>query len=308
LEGFEKAGQLGVHSAWFSQPPQGFDALTVLALAAGRTSGLQLGTAVIPVYPHHPLVTVRAVQTVAAAAPGRIVFGVSSGHRSWIENEYGQRFDRPVRYVAEWIRTARRLLGGEALTASDNLFGMNVPASEVMTEVPIVLAASRPQLLRAAGEVADGVLTWMCDETYLGEVVVPAVACGAAEAKRATPPVIAGMIVCLSDEPERARAALRPRLAPFSEYDSYRAVLSYHRQVPREPADLVVIGAEAEVRAAFGRLAAAGVAKVVAIVLPDSADAGESLRRAHRLLAALASRARAVVAGMFVPWSAWGRG
>lgn len=48
LAGFEQAEQLGVHGAWFSQPPGGFDALTVLALAAGRTRSVQLGTAAIP--------------------------------------------------------------------------------------------------------------------------------------------------------------------------------------------------------------------------------------------------------------------
>jgi alkanesulfonate monooxygenase SsuD/methylene tetrahydromethanopterin reductase-like flavin-dependent oxidoreductase (luciferase family) len=81
VAGFELAEGLGVDSVWFSQPPGGFDALTVLALAAGRTRSVRLGTAVIPAYPYHPLVTARAARTVAAAAPGRVVPGVSSGHR-----------------------------------------------------------------------------------------------------------------------------------------------------------------------------------------------------------------------------------
>jgi 5,10-methylenetetrahydromethanopterin reductase len=165
LAGFELAEELGVDSAWFSQPPGGFDALTVLALAAGRTRGVRLGTAVIPAYPHHPLVTARATRTVAAAAPGRVVLGVSSGHRAWIEQEYGLRFDRPVRQVTEWIRTVRRLLCGEALRASDNAFGINAAGSDTVTEVPVVMAATGPQMLAAAARVADGVLTWLRDDT-----------------------------------------------------------------------------------------------------------------------------------------------
>ena len=114
LAGFELAEGLGVDSAWFSQPPGGLDALMVLALAAGKTRSVRLGTAVIPTYPSHPLVTARAARTADAAAPGRVVLGVSSGHRAWIEQEYGLRFERPVRQVTEWVRTVRRLLGGEA--------------------------------------------------------------------------------------------------------------------------------------------------------------------------------------------------
>jgi hypothetical protein len=57
LAGFDQGEGLGVHSLWFSQPVGGFDALMVLALAAGRTETARLGTAVVPTFPSHPLVT-----------------------------------------------------------------------------------------------------------------------------------------------------------------------------------------------------------------------------------------------------------
>ena len=289
LAGFEQAADLGVHSLWFSQPPTGFDALMVLALAAGRTSGVRLGTAVIPTFPSHPLVTVRAVQTAAAAAPGRIVLGVGAGHRTWVEHEYGQRFEQPVRQVTEWICTVRRLLGGETLAEPNNAFGLTAAGTDATTEVPIVLAGTGPKMLAAGGRVADGVLTWMCDETYLAEVVVPQVARGATEAERAVPPVIAGVLICVSDDAERARAALRPRLAPLGGYDSYQAVLSHGAHTPRAPVDVAVVGATAEVAATVGRLAAVGISEMVAVVLPDPADPAGSIGRARQLLGTLAS-------------------
>lgn len=221
LTAFEQGEGLGVHSLWFSQPVGGFDALTVLALAAGRTEAARLGTAVLPTFPSHPLVTARAVQTAVAAAPGRIVLGVGAGHRTWVEHEYGQRFERPVRQVTDWIRTVRCLLDGKALTAADSAFGLTVAATDIAVAVPIILAATGPKMLAAGGRVADGILTWMCDETYLAEVVMPQVKSGAAEAERGAPPVIAGMLICVSDDPERTRTELRPRLAPLGGYESY---------------------------------------------------------------------------------------
>ncbi|HEU5417318.1 MAG TPA: LLM class flavin-dependent oxidoreductase [Streptosporangiaceae bacterium] len=290
LDEFAAAEETGAGSLWFSQPPGGLDALTVLALAAGRTRAARLGTAVLPTFPSHPLLTARAVQTAAAAAPGRIVLGVGAGHRAWVEHEYGQRFDRPVHHVTEWVATVRRLLAGEALAASDNAFGLTVAGSGATTEVPIVVAGTGPRMLSAAGRIADGVLTWMCDEAYLAEVVFPAVARGAADAGRPAPPVIAGVLICVSDHPDEARAALAPRLAPLGRYDSYRAVLSHGAPAPRPPVDVSVIGAEADVAAALGRLAAAGVSEVVAVVLPDPADPAGSAARARRLLAAMAAQ------------------
>jgi 5,10-methylenetetrahydromethanopterin reductase len=290
LMGFEQAEAMGVHSLWFSQPPGGSDALMVLALAAGRTRSARLGTAVLPTFPSHPVLTARAAQTAAAAAPGRIVLGAGAGHRTWVEHEYGQRFDRPVHQVTEWVRTVRRLLGGEALASSDNAFGLTVTGSGTRADVPIVLAATGPRMLAAGGRVADGVMTWMCDEEYLAEVVFPQVAAGAAEAERPRPPVTAGVLVCVSDDAEQARAALAPRLAPLGGYDSYRAVLSHGAAVPREAVDVSVIGTEAEVAARFSRLAAIGVSELVAVVLPDPADPAGSAGRAWELLAAAASQ------------------
>lgn len=289
LAGFELAEGLGVDSAWFSQPPGGLDALTVLALAAGRTRSVRLGTAVIPTFASHPLAAARAARTAGAAAPGRVVLGVSSGHRAWIEQEYGLRFERPVRQVTEWVRTVRRLLRGEALTASDNGFGISAAASGTAADVPVVVAATGPRMLTAAAGAADGILTWMCDETYLGEVVLPAVARGAAQAGRTTPPVTAGVLVCVCDDAERARAGLRPRLSSLGTYDSYRAVLAYRAPAPREPADVAIAGTEADVHLGLSRLAAQGVSEAVAVVLPDPADPPGSVQRARRLLAALAS-------------------
>lgn len=289
LAGFELAEELGVDSAWFSQPPGGLDALTVLALAAGRTLSVRLGTAVIPTFPSHPLVTARAARTADAAAPGRVVLGVGSGHRAWIEQEYGLRFERPVHQVTEWVAAVRRLLRGEALTAPDNAFGISAAASGTAAEVPVVVAATGPQMLAAAAGTADGILTWMCDETYLGEVVLPAVAQGAARAGRPAPPLTAGVLVCVCDDAELARAGLRPRLGALGTYDSYKAVLAYRAPAPREPADVAIVGTEADVRLGLRRLAAQGVSEAVAVVLPDPADPLGSAQRARRLLAALAS-------------------
>ena len=96
LAEFDQGGGLGVHSLWFSQPVGGFDALMVLALAAGRTETARLGTAVDPTFPSHPLMTAVPSRPLRRAAPGRIVLGVGAGHRTWVEHKYGQRFDRPV--------------------------------------------------------------------------------------------------------------------------------------------------------------------------------------------------------------------
>ena len=48
----------------------GADALTVLALAGARTARIELGTAVVPIYPRHPTALAQQALTVNAAAGG----------------------------------------------------------------------------------------------------------------------------------------------------------------------------------------------------------------------------------------------
>ena len=67
-----------------------------------------------------------------------------------------------------------------------------------------------------------------------------------------------------------------------------RAVLARGVPVPREPADLAVIGGEGAVRAALARLHDAGAGQLAGVVLPDPAEPAKSVERAHRLLAELA--------------------
>jgi len=163
LGAFEWADTQGLSSAWFPQTPTGFDAPTLLALASTRTRAVRLGTSVIPTYPRNPLVTAAVARTRSAAAPRRVILGVSAGHRSWIEEQYGLPFDTPISHVRDWVRLVRRLVDGEAVQSSDNPFGISATKAAPDGDLPIVLAATGRQMLAVAGEVADGVLTWMCD-------------------------------------------------------------------------------------------------------------------------------------------------
>jgi F420-dependent oxidoreductase-like protein len=293
LDVFASAQALGLHSLWFSQPPGGFDALMVLGLAAARTDGVRLGSAAIPTFPTHPLVAARSARTAAAAAPGRIVLGVGAGHRTWVEHEYGMTFSRPMTQVSEWVSTVRRLLHGEALAGSDNMFEISAAATEVESDVPIVVAGTGAGMLMAAGRMADGALTWMCDDAYLAEVVMPAVARGADEEGRVVaPPVIAGVLICVCDDGDRARATLAAPLATLGGFDSYRVALDHGEQLARQPIDVALIGNEHEVTKAFERLEAVGVSEAVGVVLADPDFPSDSLHRGWQLLAALASRGR----------------
>jgi alkanesulfonate monooxygenase SsuD/methylene tetrahydromethanopterin reductase-like flavin-dependent oxidoreductase (luciferase family) len=53
------------------------EVLLSLAAAATKTSTINLGTSIVPTYPHHPLVLAQQAMALNYIAPGRLRLGIS---------------------------------------------------------------------------------------------------------------------------------------------------------------------------------------------------------------------------------------
>ena len=98
---------------------------------------------------------------------------------------------------------------------------------EPRPELPIYVAALSPRMLRLAGEIADGVMLWLCNPGYIREVVVPEVTEGRRRAGKALDgfDVVAAVPVALTDDPDAARATMRQDLITYASLPFYRSML-----------------------------------------------------------------------------------
>jgi len=78
----------GIEMAWSSQI-FGYDALTALAAIGREVPDIDLGTAVVPTYPRHPVMLAGQALTVQAATGGRLTLGIGLSHQLVIENVFG---------------------------------------------------------------------------------------------------------------------------------------------------------------------------------------------------------------------------
>ncbi|KWX22848.1 FMN reductase [Mycolicibacterium wolinskyi] len=263
--------QAGFHGAWVPQI-FGWDALTALAMAGGRTTSLRLGTAVLPIYPTHPVVLAQSAMTTQAAAGGRFTLGLGTSHRFVVENVWGMDFERPRHRMAEFLRIVVPAMAGadvefrgEELSAT-TLRPLELPGIE---PPDIVLAAMGPAMLRLAGAHADGTVTWMTGVRTLTEHIVPTIAAAAEHAQRPAPRVIAGLPVCVTDNPAAARDAARREFAAYNDVPSYRAMLD--REGFTHAGDAALIGSADEVLDLIGEVAGAGATELCANIFgsPD---------------------------------------
>ncbi len=163
LAAIELADRLGVATAWLTTGGAGPDAMAIIAAAAVRTQRIQLGTAIIPIFPRHPLALVQQAIVIAALAPGRLRLGVGPSHKPGVEHNFGIPFERPLEYLEEYTTILRTALHdgkvafeGKRLTAR-----ADVPLPKDAPQVPVLVSALRPASYRLAGRLSDGALAWV---------------------------------------------------------------------------------------------------------------------------------------------------
>ena len=248
----------GIQTAWASQI-FAYDALTALAAIGREVDGIDLGTAVVPTYPRNPVMMAGQALTVQAATGGRLTLGIGLSHQVVIENVFGQSFDRPARHMKEYLSILVPLLEGEQVSfAGETLHASTFGPLQIDAPPPPVLVAALGRtMLRLAGTMASGTITWMTGPDTVEAHIIPTINEAAAEAGRPRPQIGVGLPVCVTDDSDSARATATEVFAIYGNLPSYRAMLD--REGAEGPADVAIVGDESSVKATVRRLAEIGV-------------------------------------------------
>lgn len=274
--------EVGLASAWGSQV-FGHDTLTLLGLVGSRVEGIELGTAVVPVQPRHPVMLAQQAATVQAALGGRLALGVGLSHQVVVERMWGLGFSKPASYMREYLSVLVPLLNGQPVNfEGEQLRAVSGPLPQVSVPTPVYVAALGPVMLTMAGELASGTVTWMTGTKTVGAHIVPTITAASEGAGRPSPRVVVGLPVCVTADKEKASARIDEALAIYPNLPSYRAMLE--REGANTASDIALVGSEAEVSDAVGRLADAGATDLTASVIGDA----EERERTWSLLGRLA--------------------
>ena len=222
----QEAARLGFESLW--TPAGGVPDSFHVCAAWSQDTSLRTGISVVPAARMWtPLGLAAQAATVAQLSSGRFVLGLGSGG-------YGPRFwasvglpDRPIAVMREYVTEVRGLLAGRQVTAGPILARAGAdpgapgwPRSASLglasaPNAPVYLAALGPQMLRLAGETADGVLlNWATPERIaLSREQVDA---GAARAGRDRVPMTMYIRVCIDDDVAAARQAFGAQVLGYA--------------------------------------------------------------------------------------------
>ena len=279
-------------SAWIPQIPDDFDALTAAALVGAGTSRIEVGTAVVPVQPRHPIALAQQALSVQAVCGGRLSLGLGVSHHWIIDEMLGLPYERPVTTMRAYLDVLDKALEGPGPVDVENeLFRVHNPLD--ITDVaptPVLLAALGPAMLRLAGERSDGTILWMADERAIASHIVPNITAGADAAGRGAPRIVAGIPVCLCGDEEVDVAVERTNriLAEAEISPNYERLLQYGDA--RTVGDILAAGSESSIEKRLRSFADAGATDVSVRVVPIGEGRDElvaSSRRTREFLASL---------------------
>ena len=134
------------------------DPVTTAALALAATKKIKVALMALSPYSTHPVYIAMAAASLDEMYPGRVILCLGSGAPADLKAA-GIDSPKPLVAIGEAVKICRQLFAGEMADFRGQMFA--VEGRRLVNggrTIPIVVAASRPNMLRLAGRETDGVL------------------------------------------------------------------------------------------------------------------------------------------------------
>jgi F420-dependent oxidoreductase-like protein len=282
----------GLSSGWVPYVPWSHDAMVSLTVAAQATTTLELGTAVVPTYPFHPMAMARAALSVNAVANGRLTLGIGPSHPSVIERMYGMSYERAGVHTREYVDALRNGFAQQGQMEHHGEFydfGSIFTVPDTPPEPGLLVAALAPYMLRLAGERADGTVLWLTDEHALATHVLPRITAAAEAAGRPSPRIVVGMPIAICADEAEGKAAAARIFQTYTQIPTYARILD--RAADSRPENVLFVGSETTVRDRLLRYAELGATEILAAPFAWGEQRSSITARTREFLAGVAAEA-----------------
>jgi F420-dependent oxidoreductase-like protein len=290
------AEEAGLASVWVPQVPDDFDALTAAALIGAHSTRIEIGTAVVPVQPRHPIALAHQALSTQAVCEGRLTLGLGVSHHWIIDEMLGLPYGRPAATMRSYLDVLDPALAGPGMVDVENeMFRVHNPMD--ITDIgptSVMIAALGPVMLRLAGERTDGTILWLADERAISSHVAPTINAAAEAAGRRPPRIVAGVPICLCGDDEVDMAIDRAnRVLSESEISPNYQKLLDHGEA-RSVGDILAAGSEVSIEKRLRSFADAGATDVSLRVVPIGATRDDKLASSRRTRDYIASMAGSI--------------
>ena len=202
------------------------DSFATAAAMATSTATIRLMTGVTT-WVRPPVLTAIGAATVDEISGGRFTLGLGTMPEHWNRDHYGIDPVRPVQRMEEFVKVIRQTLAATPGVPVDHagerftIRGYRRVAAVGRSDIPIVLAATRPAMARLAGRIGNGVYcNVIATADGIRNDILPAIARGRAEAASGDDEVrpferFLLLRCCIDDDESQAWERLRESLRMY---------------------------------------------------------------------------------------------
>src|SRR3954466_94282 len=272
IEVVKEAESAGYDSVWAAEA-YGSDTATVLAWIAAQTETIKIGSAILQIPGRTPAMTAMTAATLDHLSNGRMILGIGSSRPQVAEGWHGQPFARQLRRPREYVDILRMALARDRVEYDGEIYTLPIPdgpgkalklmIGTIQERIPIYIAAIGPKNTVLTGEIADGWIPTFFSPEHVGEMrkLLEEGAARAGNGKRIDDSfdIAPTVNVCVDDDIEKARDAMRPVLALYvggmgsRKQNFYNALMQRYgyEDAAREVQDLYLDGKKDEAAAAL---------------------------------------------------------
>lgn len=226
-----------------------YDAVSQLGYLAAKTSTIELGSGVFPIYTRTPTLLAMTAAGLDFVSDGRFRLGIGTSGPQVVEGFHGVAFDAPLGRTREVVDICRQVWRRERVQHQGRSYQIPLPADQgtglgkplhiinhpVRERIPITIAALGPKNVELTAEIAEG---WQPIFFYPEKAdTVWGDALRAGKAKRMSQlgelDVMAGVSLAIGDDVEDRLNWVKPHLALYIGGMGAKGQNFYHKLATR---------------------------------------------------------------------------
>ncbi|MGK2879406.1 MAG: LLM class F420-dependent oxidoreductase [Mycobacterium sp.] len=208
-----------------------FDAVSQLGYLAAKTSTIELGSGVVPIYSRTPALLAMTAAGLDYVSDGRFNLGIGTSGPQVVEGFHGVKFDAPLGRTREVVEICRQVWRRERLTFEGKYYQVPLPEGRgtglgkplklinhpVRERIPIAIAALGPKNVQLTAEIAEGWQPLFYAPEKAEEVWGAALRAGAAKRNPALGPldVMVSVPLAIGEDVDDRLSWVKPQLALY---------------------------------------------------------------------------------------------
>ena len=142
----------------------GMENFSMLSLVSRENKFSKIGSSIINIYSRSPSLIAMGAATVDTISNKRLVLGLGTSSQPLVEDFHGDKFERPLNRMKEYVEIIRLILSGKMINYSGKIFSLknfSLLIKPPRNTIPIYLAAVNQRMVELSWKIADGVIFYL---------------------------------------------------------------------------------------------------------------------------------------------------